>query len=274
MVLDELLGLLRCPVCSGALRRDGGSLRCAARHSFDIARHGYVSLLAGKPPSGDTAEMVAARDEFLAAGHFRWLADLLAELACPGSAGVVVDAGAGTGYHLTALLNRLPGLGVALDSSGYALRRAVRAHPRIGGVRADVWRRLPLADRSATLLLNVFAPRNPPEFHRVLKPSGAVLTVNPTPQHLSELVQPLGLLSVDTDKETRMAGTLGAWFRVEHAVEHRVALRLDHGQVRSLVGMGPSARHLDRDRLAARVATLPEPVEVTAACQLTVWRPR
>ncbi|HEX6074491.1 MAG TPA: 23S rRNA methyltransferase [Micromonosporaceae bacterium] len=273
-MLHEVVALLRCPVCHKPLSRDNGVLRCSARHSFDIARHGYVSLLAGKPRSGDTAGMVAARHEFLAGGHFRWLANLLAERASPGTAGVIVDAGAGTGYYLAAVLDRLPGLGIALDSSGYALRRAARAHPRIGAIRADLWRRLPIADRAATLLLNVFAPRNAAEFHRILSPAGALLTVTPTGQHLAELVAPLGLLSVAADKPSRLEGALGEWFRTEHAAEHRVTLRLDRPQVTALAGMGPSAWHIDPDRLAARIAALPEPVEVTAGCQLTVWRPR
>lgn len=273
MVFDEVVALLRCPVCDAPLTRAGGALRCAAKHSFDISRHGHVSLLVDKPPTGDTAAMVAARAEFLAAGHFQWLGDLLVELACPGNAGVVVDAGAGTGYHLAALLDRLPGLGVAIDSSRHALRRAARAHPRICAIRADLWRRLPIADHAATLLLNVFAPRNPAEFHRILNPGGALFSVTPTPQHLAELVEPLGLLSVDPDKDTRVAESLGEWFRVEHTGEHRVTLRLDHRHVTALAGMGPSAWHVDQDRLAAQVATLPDPVEVTAACQLTVWRP-
>jgi 23S rRNA (guanine745-N1)-methyltransferase len=273
-VLDEVVALLRCPVCRGSLRRDGGTLRCGMRHSFDIARHGYVSLLVGKPPSADSAAMVAARERFLATGHYHWLANLLAEWASPGTAGVIADAGAGTGYYLAAVLDRLPGLGIALDSSGYALRRAVRAHPRIGGVRADLWQRLPIADRAATLLLNVFAPRNPAEFHRILSPTGALLTVTPTGQHMAELVTPLGLLSVAADKQTRLEGTLGERFRTEHAAEHRVTMRLGHQEVVALAGMGPSSWHTDPDRLAGRVAALPDPVEVTAACQFTVWRPR
>jgi 23S rRNA (guanine745-N1)-methyltransferase len=150
----------------------------------------------------------------------------------------------------------------------------VQAHPRIGGVRADLWQRLPLADSAATLLLNVFAPRNPAEFHRVLSPTGALLTVIPTGQHLAELVAPLGLLSVAAHKPNQLEVSLGERFRTEHAAEHRVTLRLPRRDVAALAGMGPSAWHTDPDQLAARVAALPEPVEVTAACQLTVWRPR
>ena len=60
--------------------------------------------------------------------------------------------------------------GLAFDVTKPALRRAARAHPRVGAVLADTWGPLPLADGSADVLLNVFAPRNGPEMRRVLRP--------------------------------------------------------------------------------------------------------
>ena len=56
-------------------------MRCGEGHSFDVARQGYLSLLAGEgtPHAGDTAEMVAARERFLGAGHFEPLAEALAD---------------------------------------------------------------------------------------------------------------------------------------------------------------------------------------------------
>src|SRR6266540_688688 len=307
-VLSEVVRLLRCPVCGAGLTCDDRVLRCSACHYYDIAKYGYVSLLARRAPAGDTAEMVAAREEFLAAGHYRWLADLIADAAClvitgrghagsvgdagrrraslaePRTAGgsgrtdpggVVVEAGAGTGYHLAAVLDRLPDtVGIAVDSSAYALRRAVRAHPRIAAVRADLWRELPLVDGAADLVLNVFAPRHGAEFRRVLAPDGVLLTVTPTGRHLAELVDRLGLLSVDEEKDRRLTESLGEWFTLEDATEHEVTLRLDHAAVGGLVGMGPSARHTDAAALAARIAALPDPMPVTASCRLTHWRPR
>src|SRR5580698_6846657 len=94
---------LRCPVCAGPLRLGGGRLACGRDHSFDIARHGYVNLTAGRagPGTGDTAAMVAARDTFLSRGHYRPLAEALRALAVqhdPGAPGLVADLPAGTGH--------------------------------------------------------------------------------------------------------------------------------------------------------------------------------
>ena len=37
--------LLRCPVCLGPLAPTQRSLICARSHTYDVARHGYVTLL-------------------------------------------------------------------------------------------------------------------------------------------------------------------------------------------------------------------------------------
>ncbi|MFJ5541079.1 putative RNA methyltransferase [Micromonospora chalcea] len=281
---DRVLTRLRCPVCAEPLTAATAgttrALRCPRGHSFDTARQGYVNLLAGRSPhTGDSAEMVAARAGFLAAGHYDTIAAALADTAVRVAPAepypLVVEPGAGTGHYLAAVLAALPGAaGLALDVSKPALRRAARAHPRAAAALADTWQRLPLADRSVAVLLNVFAPRNGPEFHRVLDPGGALLVVTPAADHLTELVEALDLLRVDPAKADRVAGSLGAHFTEESATGRRARLTLTRAEVTTLVGMGPSAWHAEPERLAARIAALPEPVEVTLSVRLGVHRPR
>ena len=226
----RILDRLRCPVCGEPLAEatagTTGALRCPRRHSFDIARQGYVNLLdrprparrghrrdgrrpgglprppgtttSSRPPSPPPRRKpsVGRRD----GADFE---------AYP----LVVDAGAGTGRYLGAVLAALPdAVGLALDVSKPALRRAARAHPRAAAALADTWQRLPLADASTAVLLNVFAPRNGAEFHRVLDPAGALLVVTPDTDHLAELVDVLDLLRVDPDKADRVADSLGGHF--------------------------------------------------------------
>ncbi|MFE4515645.1 putative RNA methyltransferase [Kitasatospora sp. NPDC056783] len=281
-MLQDIERYLACPHCAQALTRYDRSLRCPAGHSFDLAKQGYVSLLAGDAHTGtgDTAEMVAARADFLAAGHYRPIAEALAEAAsaavspaADGTEGLVADLGAGTGHYLAHVLDALPGkVGAALDISKYALRRAARAHPRIGAVVCDAWRPLPLRDASAELMLNVFAPRNGPEIRRVLRPGGTLLLVSPTARHLRELVGALGLLSVDEEKQRRIDEKLGPHLEPAGRREVEFTLRLGPQDVRTVVGMGPSAWHTDPERLAAALAELPEPVEVTASVTVAAYR--
>lgn len=275
-MLRDIERYLTCPHCAQglALDADGRGLRCAGGHVFDVAKQGYVSLLPGDAHTGtgDTAQMVTARADFLAAGHYRPIADALARAAA-GREGLVADLGAGTGYYLGRVLDALPAAcGAALDISKFALRRAARQHERIGAVVCDAWRPLPLADGCADLVLNVFAPRNGPEIRRVLRPGGRLLLISPTSRHLRELVGGLGLLSVDEDKERRIDEKLSPWLELVDRTELEFPLRLSHADAAAVVGMGPNAWHTDPARIAASLAALPEPVAVTGSVQLAVYR--
>ena len=270
-MIDAALPHLRCPVCEDTLNRPANeqSLRCPRGHSFDLARQGYASLVAGRTPhSGDTAEMITARESFLAAGHYAFIAAALSSaVATDKAAALVLDAGVGTGYYLGSLLDRLPGaVGLGLDVSKPALRRAARAHPRAAAALADIWQRLPLADGCASVILNVFAPRNGPEFHRVLCPGGVLLVVTPAPGHLRELIDTYGLIGVDPDKAQRVTDTLGEHFTATATSTLEEHLTLTGNEVATLIGMTPSARHVAVDDLPA------DQVEVTAAVDLTVYQ--
>ncbi|MFD0260807.1 putative RNA methyltransferase [Kitasatospora indigofera] len=275
-MLQDIERYLACPHCGQGLALGGRTLRCPAGHSFDLAKQGYVSLLAGDAHTGtgDTADMVSARTGFLAAGHYRPIAEALTDAAVAASPeGLVADLGAGTGYYLSHVLDALPANpGAALDISKFALRRAARAHPRIGAVVCDAWRPLPLRDASAGLVLNVFAPRNGPEIRRALRPGGTLLLVSPTSRHLRELVGALGLLSVDEDKQRRIEEKLGPYLAPAGRVEVEFPMRLSAADVRTVVAMGPSAWHTDPAQLEARLAALPDPVEVTASVTVAAYR--
>jgi len=271
---------LRCPVCGAALTEvDPGTLRCGAGHAFDLARQGYANLLTGRAPAGaDTAEMVAARADLLAAGHLDVITAAVVERAAAlaaGTDGLVVDVGAGTGHHLAAVLDALPDHhGVALDVAKAAARRAARAHPRAAAVVCDVWRGLPLADGCADLVLDIFAPRNGAEFHRVLRPDGALLVVTPHHDHLAELVGPLGLLQVDPAKADRLDRSLGGHFVRSGQRTYEETVALSRADAARLILMGPNAWHADPAGLAERLAAWPEPVAATVSVNLGTYRPR
>ena len=295
-MLDDALQLLACPHCGGELSRIEGRVACPNGHSFDVARSGYLSLLPGdaRQGSADTAEMVAARERFLGAGHFEPLAEALAEeaeRALDGGAerarsddarrslgpeargtgpppGCVLDLGAGTGWYLARLLDRLPGrVGLALDLSKHALRRAARAHPRAAAVACDAWRPLPVRDSQAALVVSVFAPRDGAEIARVLQPGGALLVVTPTSRHLAELVTAHGLITVDERKEERLATQLGAHLDLRRRVEREWPMTLPPADAAAAVAMGPSAHHV-----AIQVGR--EPTETTASVTISTYRDR
>ncbi len=277
---SEVIARLRCPICYQRLAppvSERGPLHCPQGHSFDQAKQGYAQLTA-RPlaHTGDTREMVDARVAFLARGHFDPITRALAGVAsAAGPDGLLVDVGGGTGHHLAAMLGAAPGrFGLVLDASKPAIRRAARAHHRMDAVVADAWQPLPLADRSASVLTNVFAPRAGGEFARVLAPGGDLVVVAPAPSHLTELVGPLSLLRVDPDKPERIAAGLEDWFAPTAAEDLSWPMRLANPDVAALAGMGPSAWHADPATLASAIAGLPEPVVVTASVTIRTYQLR
>lgn len=296
-MLADIVEHLACPVCRRSLRPAPRALTCANGHGYDVAKQGYVSLLVGSRPPGtaDSTAMVAARADFLNAGHYAPLARALAEAVSArvrstfstesfarsaddsaveayggaevsmsherrrvwlGRQPVIVDAGTGTGYYLAAVLEATTqGIGLAFDVSKHAVRRAARAHPRLGAFVADVWRPLPILDETADVVINVFAPRNGPEFRRILRPGGAVIVVTPAREHLSPLVDELGLLSVDAEKESRLARSLDGFTEAERR-EVAFDMELGPADILGVVGMGPSAWHTDTAQLEQRISSL------------------
>jgi 23S rRNA (guanine745-N1)-methyltransferase len=236
-----------------------------------------VNLLHARIPAGtaDTADMVAARAEFLAAGHYEPLAEDLARCAAPLTEdGLLVDAGAGTGYYLAHVLDAVPAAtGLALDVSAVALKRAARAHRHLGAAVWNLWEPWPVASGSASVVLNVFAPRNAPEFHRVLRPDGALIVAAPNAGHLGEVASLIDMLKVDDRKEERLDATLSAYFRLERRQDRTREITLSPADVRKVVRMGPSAHHLHREGRQEQLERINEPVRVTTSFTVSVYRP-
>jgi 23S rRNA (guanine745-N1)-methyltransferase len=280
-VLADVLPFLSCPNCSAELTLDGTSVRCASAHTFDVARQGYVNLMSGKASgiSGDTPAMVGARADFLGAGHFQPIERAVSAAAqrvlADRQAGCVVDIGAGVGHYLGPVLDALPGrVGLALDVSKAALRRAARAHPRAGAIGCDAWAGLPVRTGSAALTLSIFAPRNPAEIHRVLGEQAGLIVVSPTSRHLIELVWRLGLLKIEPEKQDRIEATISPYCRLSSEDDWEFTMSLSHRDIEAVVAMGPSSWHLNPAVLHEKVAALEEPFPVTASVIVSTYRRR
>ncbi|WP_119295064.1 putative RNA methyltransferase [Streptomyces sp. YIM 130001] len=271
-----LLDSLRCPTCSAGLRPAPGALRCPRGHTFNIARQGYVSLLTGtRAISGDDAAMVQARNQFLATGKYEPLSRALARLTADvlPARGTVVDVGCGTGYYLADVLDQSPSArGLGLDASVRALRSAARSHERAAAASCDIFRLFPLVDQTADVVLNVFAPRNPSEFHRVLRGSGHLIVVRPHHQHMAELrSQVPEMVSIDPRKEQRLDRALGPFFEAVDTRHVEYTTALTRQETTHLVGMTPSARHLDHRDLHHRGLLRDG---ITVSVLITTYRPR
>jgi 23S rRNA (guanine745-N1)-methyltransferase len=252
MTLQTLSEWLRCPICFAELTPTGQhlALGCEAGHRFDVNKRGYVTLL---PPrtrvTGDVDAMLADRAALLATGAYAPIAAAVTRAARRSRPSRVVDVGCGTGYYLRHVLEHLPGSsGLALDLSPAAVRRATTANERVEGLVADAWHPLPVRDERADVVLNVFAPHNSTEFHRILKPGGRAIVVVPRADHLGELREPTGMLGVPDDKARQLRERLAGHFTPDGTDSVRYEVALTPARAQQLVGMGPSAHHRHRPR--------------------------
>lgn len=275
--MDEaVVKILRCPHCDGELRQNGASLICSNGHTANIARQGYVSLLGSRSGThtADTAEMLAARDRVLGGGLFQPVADAIrSEISKAGLEeveGAVVDLGTGTGWYLAEVLEDQPGrVGLGIDNSKFAARRAAKVHPRAGAVVADIWDELPVKTDAAAIVINVFAPRNGEEIKRILADEGRLVVVTPNAAHLRELTEPFEMISVDPDKEERLEKTLGETAEGMDSQTVEWKMELAPEEIADLVAMGPSAGRIEGEKLDQLMESLPEQTTVTGSVR--VW---
>ena len=256
--------ILTCPVCSTHFTQAGNALRCEQGHSFDIAKEGYVNLLTKKLPDsmGDTKEMLLARRAFLEQGHYQPLADAVHALVYDylkserneiGGLPIlnILDAGCGEGYYLGrlqhALKERLPDVQceyIGLDIAKEAMRMAAKRYKGPHFVVANLKERLVFASDTLHILLNIFAPRNVEEFARVLMRGGIALVIIPTPQHLQQLREKLGLLSIEEHKQEHVIEQFAPHFTFVGATNVSETISLSNSEVRQAVMMTPNYWHM------------------------------
>lgn len=171
-----------CPVCKKELLRGEKTFFCAAGHSFDIAKEGYVNLSRhNSKNTGDNPEMIRARRSFLEKGHYGFLKDRINGLLKKDEE--LADLACGEGYY-TADLKARERIGIDLSRQG--LRYASRKDKKTTYILASIFH-TPLADECADTVTTIFAPVAGQEIRRILKDRGRFILVRPDERHLFEL---------------------------------------------------------------------------------------
>jgi 23S rRNA (guanine745-N1)-methyltransferase len=220
-------------------------LGCDTGHRFDSNRRGYLTALdSSRGVVGDTRLILEARARFLSSGLYEPIADAVVTALPPHRPLSVLDSGTGTGYYLQHVLSRLsdPADALAVDASQAAVAMAVVATASSGLV-ADVWRPSPVRTARADAVLCIFAPRNPAEFARVLRPDGRLIVVTPAEEHLRELRQVGMLIGIEHDKLARLDSALLPQFSLAHREHLEYGIELSAAAAADLAGMGPSGHH-------------------------------
>ncbi len=248
---------LLCPVCGQRLNRNEHCWQCENRHSFDVARQGYVNLLTvdrkhAKHP-GDTKEQVAARKAFLDAGFYAPIAEKVCALTAPLQPEAVLDAGCGEGYYLTQLQSRLPetefvGIDISKDAVRFAAVRNKHALWLTGTAAA-----LPFADGQFDGILSMFALTVEQEFARVLSPHGWYLQVLAGADHLMGLKQ---IIYPEILRKEKVLHQELTGFTLETSETLEFTFTLDDArQVQNLLSMTPHYFRISKEGAARLAAT-------------------
>ena len=182
-----------CPVCQEWLTLVETSLKCSNRHSFDLAKFGYVNLAPQiKPSANYDKENFQNRQQILEAGFYQAILETISDiLAMNPSAKTVLDIGCGEGFYTRKLQkSHSDKTFYAFDISKDSVQIAAKSEPNwaVNWFVGDL-SRLPIKDASMDILLDIFSPANYGEFQRVLSKDGILIKVIPTENHLKEIRQ-------------------------------------------------------------------------------------
>jgi len=260
-----------CPICGSTLQRREKEYVCENRHSFDIARQGYVNLLTVQQKHslhpGDTREQVLSRRSFLDGGFYGPIADALCETAKElGAEGPILDVGCGEGYYCTRLAAALNAELTGLDISKEAVRVAAGKYKGANWLCATA-AHIPVPDRTVKTLTSLFALTLPEEFRRVLTEDGLYFQVLAAQDHLLGLkgiIYP-ELLLKEKDSVPEIPG-----FELVKSVPIRFEFTVEGEQVQNLLSMTPHVYRISKEGAARLAAT--EKLTDRASAVLNVYR--
>ena len=182
-----------CPLCQENLTLVESSLKCSNRHSFDLAKFGYVNLAPQiKQSANYDKENFQNRQQILEAGFYQAILEAVSDLLSNSkNAKTILDIGCGEGFYSRKLQESHPEKTFyAFDISKDSVQIAAKSENNwaVNWFVGDL-ARLPIKDASMDILLDIFSPANYGEFRRVLSKDGILIKVIPTENHLKEIRQ-------------------------------------------------------------------------------------
>ena len=182
-----------CPICQENLTLVESSLKCENRHSFDLAKFGYVNLAPQiKQSANYDKENFQNRQQILESGFYQAILKGISDiLATKPSAKTVLDIGCGEGFYSRKLQeSHSDKTFYAFDISKDSVQIAAKSETNwaVNWFVGDL-ARLPIKNASMDILLDIFSPANYGEFRRVLSKDGILIKVIPTENHLKEIRQ-------------------------------------------------------------------------------------
>jgi len=270
-LLEKIMNLLMCPVCREKLNLVDKTWQCEHRHSYDIAKQGYVNLHVvqhkhSKTP-GDTPESVQARRAFLSAGFYAPLQQAVVEKLRQLRIENLLDIGCGEGYYTDAMQAEVLQC-VGVDIAKNAVQVAAKLNSEVTWV-VGTGATLPVLDQSIDLCSSLFSPIPQQEILRVLKDKGYLLVVTPAPEHLFAIREAL-FEEVKPHEPNKFVQQLAQDFELMDSQVVSADLTLPQQQLKNLIAMTPYAYKAKVERRSALEA-LAE-FKVTAQFQLYLFQ--
>lgn len=243
-----------CPICQENLTLLESSLKCCNRHSFDLAKFGYVNLAPQiKQSANYDKENFQNRQQILEAGFYQAILEGVSDLlATNPSAKTVLDIGCGEGFYSRKLQeSHSEKTFYAFDISKDSVQIAAKSEPNwaVNWFVGDL-ARLPIKDASMDILFDIFSPANYGEFRRVLSKDGILIKVIPTENHLKEIRQKVQDQLTNKDYSNQDIK--------EHFQEHFTILSsqtasltktITAEQLQALLSMTPLLFHVDQSKI-------------------------
>ena len=183
----QQVDVFACPHCQSPMKvEDNGNVICENRHSFDVAKQGYIFMLPKPMNSMYTKELFEARHDIISSGLYAAVQKKIAE-AIHADHPVILDTGCGEGSHLVKICEQLQhATGIGIDIAKEGIVAAAKFH------REQIWcvgdlAKSPFQAGKFDVILNFLSPANYEEFKRLLKPNGLMIKVVPQQNYLKEL---------------------------------------------------------------------------------------
>lgn len=243
-----------CPICKEELQLMENRLKCHHRHSYDLAKFGYVNLAPQiKQPKDYDKASFQNRQLILEAGFYQAILEAVSNLlASSESAKTVLDIGCGEGFYSRKLQESHPQKTFyAFDISKDSVQIAAKSEPNwaVNWFVGDL-ARLPIKDTSMDILLDIFSPANYGEFRRVLSKDGILIKVIPTENHLKEIRQ---MVQDQLAKKDYSNQDIKEHFQEHFSIKSRQIASLTKPitaeQRQALLAMTPLLFHVDQTKI-------------------------
>ena len=243
-----------CPICRENLTLLESSLKCNNRHSFDLAKFGYVNLAPQiKQSANYDKENFQNRQQILEAGFYQAILDAVSDLlASSKTTKTILDIGCGEGFYSRKLQERHPDkIFYAFDISKDSVQIASKSEPNwaVNWFVGDL-ARLPIKDASMDILLDIFSPANYGEFRRVLSKDGILIKVIPTENHLKEIRQKVQDQLTNKDYSNQdIKNHFQEHFTILSSQTASLTKTITADQLQALLSMTPLLFHIDQTKI-------------------------